>query len=118
MRVSRIVEIVTTVAILLAVAWGGRLMLLSLHRHSAFSAAVIALGIIVAIVAIRRDYRGGSGEQARIAVTRDAAYLTALVLVLWAVVAPARWIDGSAIAMTEVAIAFDAFTRIVTRQAP
>jgi hypothetical protein len=116
--VSRIVEIIATVAILLAVAWGGRLLLLSLQRHSAFSAAVIALGIVVAVVAIRRDYRGGSGERVRIAVTRDAAYLTALLLVFWSIVVPARWIDGSSIAMTEVAIAFDAFTRVVTRQAP
>ena len=111
---SRAVEIVATIAIVVAVGAWGQLIFAGLARHRTISAAVIALGIIVAIVVLRRDYRG-SGPAVRVAVTRDIAYLAALVLILWEVIAPARWISGSAIAITVVAIVFDAFTRLVVR---
>jgi hypothetical protein len=112
--VGRAVEIVATIAIVLAVGFWGRLILAGLERNRAAAAAVLALAIVATIVVLRRDYRGPR-EGVRLAVTRDVAYLTALVLVLWAVVAPARWVSGSALAMTEVAVVFDAFTRLVPR---
>jgi hypothetical protein len=111
---SRIVEIVATILIVVAVGAGGRLMVAGLQRHGTVAAAVIALGVVAAIVVLRRDYAART-DAARIAVTRDIAYLTALALLFWAVVTPARWLEGSAIAMIEVALVFDAFTRIVAR---
>jgi hypothetical protein len=111
---GRTVEIVATLALVLAVALWGRLMLAGLERHVSVSAALLALGVVAAVVALRRDYRGPAAT-VRIAVTRDIAYLTALILLLWAVLSPARWVSGSALAMTEVAIVFDAFTRFVSR---
>lgn len=111
---GRAVEIVATLAIVLAVGFWGRLILAGLERNRSASAAVLALAIVAAIVVLRRDYRGPR-EGVRLAVTRDVAYLTALILFFWAVLAPARWVSGSALAMTEVAIVFDAFTRLVAR---
>ncbi|HXP94840.1 MAG TPA: hypothetical protein VN905_15305 [Candidatus Binatia bacterium] len=111
---GRAVEFLATLAIIVAVGFWGRLMLSGLERHRAISAALLALAIFGTILALRRDYRGPS-DGARLAVTRDIAYLAALMLVLWAVTAPARWVSGSALVMTEVAIIFDAFTRVVTR---
>ncbi len=111
---GRTIEIVATVAIVLAVGAWGRLMLAGLERHRTVAAALLALGVLAATVALRRDYRAPAAT-VRIAVTRDIAYLTALLLLLWAVLSPARWASGSALAMTEVAIVFDAFTRIVAR---
>jgi hypothetical protein len=111
---GRTVEIVATVALVVAVGLWGRLMLAGLERHRSVASALLALGIVAAIAALRRDYRGPPGT-VRVAVTRDIAYLTALILLLWAVVSPARWASGSALAMTEVAIVFDAFTRFIAR---
>jgi cytochrome c oxidase assembly factor CtaG len=112
--VGRIVEVLATVAIVVAVGAGGRLMLTGLQRHGTAAAAVIALGVAAGVVVLRRDYRAG-GEGVRLNVTRDSAYLTALALLFWAVVTPARWLEGSAIAMIEVALVFDAFTRLIAR---
>lgn len=109
-RVGRAVELVATTAIIIAVAFAGRLILAGLERHRAISAALLAVVIVAVLVALRRDFRG-AGERTRVLVTRDSAYLTALGLVLVAVVAPSRWASGSAIAMTEVAIVFDLLTR-------
>lgn len=116
---GRTVETIATAAIVLLVGLYGRLILAGLGRHATVSAAVIALLIVVAIVVLRRDFRAGKDSAARAIVTRDIAYLTALGLLLWAVVAPSRTSEGSALAMIEVAIVFDAFTRLVAgRQAP
>ena len=90
------------------------MLLAGLERHRSVASALLALGIVAAVVALRRDYRGPVAT-VRVVVTRDIAYLTALILLLWAVLSPARWVNGSALAMTEVAIVFDAFTRLVSR---
>lgn len=113
-NLGRTVEVVATLAIAIAIGGWGRLVLAGLERHKSISAVLLALAIVATVVAVRRDYRIPN-EGARVAVTRDVAYLTALGLVLWAVVEPARWSTGSAIAMAEVAIVFDAFTRVVSR---
>lgn len=113
-RLGRTVEIAATLAIVLAVGFWGRLMLAGLERHRSVALLLLALGVVAAIVALRRDYRGPYAT-VRVAVTRDIAYLTALILLMWAVLSPARWASGSALAMTEVAIVFDAFTRFVSR---
>jgi hypothetical protein len=115
---GRIVEIIATALIVILVGVFGRLMLAGLARHASISAAVIALLIVAAIVVLRRDWRG-SATTVRLAITRDVAYLTSLCLLLWAVVAPGRTSAGSALAMIEVALIFDAFTRYAGgRQAP
>ena len=111
---GRIVEVVATLSIIIAIGLWGRLMLAGLERHRGISAVVLALGIFGMIVALRNDYQRPT-DQVRLALTRIIAYLTALILVLWAVVVPARWISGSALAMAEVALVFDAFTRVVSR---
>jgi hypothetical protein len=111
---GRAVEVVATLAIVVAVGAWNQLIFAGLARHRSVSAAVIALAIVATIVVLRRDYRG-SDPGVRVAVTRDIAYLAALVLIFWEVVAPGRWVLGSATAMTIVALGFDAFTRLAAR---
>jgi hypothetical protein len=56
--------------------------------------------------------------QARVNVTKSGAYLCAAILALWAVVLPARWVFGSAIAAAEIALVFDLITLVAPQRAP
>jgi hypothetical protein len=106
-------------AIGLAVLFGGGALLVELRRFEAVGVALVALGILGFSLSIRRVFRSQAGGEERLAITVRGAYLTGLILVLLAIVIPSRTTTGAAIAMIEVAIAFDLFSRLVpTRVGP
>ena len=100
-------------AIGLAVLFGGGALLIELRRFEPAGVALVGLGIVGFTLSIGRVVRGERGSAERLAITVRAAYLTGLILVLLAIVVPLRATSGAAIAMIEVAIAFDLFTRFV-----
>jgi len=107
MRLSAdLVEGLALVAIAVGITVGGRALLTELHAFEAPAFVLLGLTIIALIASMRR-------VDTRIAVTVRAAYLTGVILAIVAVIFPARWSYGSSIAMIDIAIAFDLFTRFV-----
>lgn len=92
------------VAIAVGITMGGRAMLRELHIFEAAAFVLLGLTVIALIASMRR-------VDTRVAVTVRAAYLTGVILAILAVIFPARWSSGSAIAMIDIAIVFDLFTR-------
>ena len=106
-------------AIGLAVAFGGRALLAELRMFEPAALVLMGFCIVMLSVSIRRVLQSGAGGAERHAITVRAAYLTGLILVVIAIVAPTRATSGASIAMIEVAIAFDLFSRVVpTRIGP
>lgn len=106
-------------AIGLAVLFGGGALLVELRRFEPAGIVLAGLGILGFALSIGRVLRSGGGGAARLAVTVRVAYLTGLILVIIAIVFPVRATAGAAIAMIELAIAFDLFSRVVpTRIGP
>lgn len=100
-------EVTALVVIGGAAAIGGRETLARLHEHYLPVATVVLIGLIAVaawtLMKIVRENRAG----ARLSVSKRVAYLAALILGLWAVVAPARWVIGGSVAALEIALAFD-----------
>ena len=107
------VEAAALAVIAIAIAAGGRATLARFHAIGLPAEALLAVGLITTTVWIRRALRAG-GE--RLELTRGGAYLTGLILALWATLAPARWNLGAAIAALEVAVIFDLFVRLSGRR--
>jgi len=105
-----LIEGLALVAIAIAVGAAGRAMLRELHAFEPAAVVLLGLGVLGVALSMRRVMQT---PDARLAVTVRAAYLTGLVLATIAVVVPARWSYGAAIAMIDIAIVFDLFSRIV-----
>lgn len=105
MRLSAdLVEGLALVVIAFGITAGGRPLLAELHAFEAAAFVLLGLTIIALVASMRRVHT-------RLAITVRAAYLTGVMLAIVAVVFPARWSYGSCIAMIDIAIAFDLFTR-------
>lgn len=116
MRVSgSLVEGLALAVIGGAVTYAGRAMLAQLHVFEPAALVVLWAGVIACALSIRRVLH--TGGDVRADVTVRAAYLTALLLAIVATIAPARWSSGAAIALVDIAIAFDLFTRATIRRA-
>ena len=94
-------------AVLIAI--GGRALLVTLGHYRMWG-ALIALAVIFLAVRELRSAYDPSLPDARIEVTKAVAYFCAAVFLLWAIVAPARWVFGSCIVAAEVAVVFDLIT--------
>ena len=117
MRVSsQLLEGLALGAIAVAIAVRGQAMISRLHAYEPAAVVLFGLAILAACISIRRTLLEPKSEHARLVLTQSIAYLTALVLALLAVVAPARWSAGSAIAMAEVSIVFDLFSRMTSHK--
>jgi hypothetical protein len=101
-------------AIGIALALGGRALLAELHRFEAAALTLLGLGILALSISMRRVFGARRGGE-RLAITLRAAYMTSLFLAIAAVMLPSRATTGAAIAMVEIAIVFDLFTRFAAR---
>ena len=105
MRLSAdLTEGLALLAIAVGITAGGRALLRELHIFEPASFVLLGLTIIALIASMRR-------VDSRLAITVRAAYLTGVILAIIAVIFPARWSAGSSIAMIDIAIVFDLFTR-------
>jgi len=109
MRLSAdLIEGLALVVIAVCITGGGRALLAELHIFAAAAFVLLGLTVIALIASMRRVHT-------RIETTVRAAYLTGVLLAVLAVIVPARWSYGSAIAMIDIAIVFDLFTRFTHR---
>ena len=116
MRVSGdLVEGLALVMIAVTITSGGRALLTQLHLFEPAAVALLGIAVVAMSLSIRRVLvRGGD---ARLAVTVRAAYVTALLLTIVATIFPTRASTGAAIAIVDIAIAFDLFSRVTHRNA-
>jgi hypothetical protein len=111
MRLSAdLVEGLALVAIAIGLTAGGRPLLAELHLFEAPAFVLLGLTVIALVASMRR-------VDTRVEITVRAAYLTGVLLAILAVIFPARWSYGSAIAMIDIAIVFDLFTRFTKAKA-
>lgn len=97
------------------VAIGGQRVLLVLGQHKPFGWLIAAGLVFLAAKGAQAAYDPTSPD-ARANVTKAGAYLCAALLALWAVLLPARWVYGSCIVATEVALVFDLITLLAPRR--
>jgi hypothetical protein len=117
MKRGRTVEIVMIAVIAILVAIGGQRVLVVLNQHKPWG-WLIAAGLVYLAVMNARSAYDPTSPDARANVTKAGAYLCAAALALWAVILPARWVFGSCIVATEVALVFDLITMLAPRRVP
>ena len=105
------------VVIALLVVIGGHRVLVVLNEHKPWGWLIAAGLVYLAVMSVKAAYDPTSPD-ARANVTKAGAYLCAATLALWAVLLPARWVYGSCIVATEVALVFDLITIIAPRRVP
>jgi len=116
MKPGRMVEIAALLVLAVLVALGGNLVLVSLARQKPWGWLIAAGLVYLAVGGVRRAYEPAN-PAARVNVTRAGAYLCAAALALWAVLVPARWVFGSCIVATEVALVFDVIALVAPNRA-
>lgn len=109
MNRAQIVEIIAIAVIALLVATGGRVLLETLG-HNKLLGAIVGAGLVLLATSALRGAWDPSSAESRQNVTKAGAYFVTATLVLWAVLAPAKWVFGSCIAAAEVALVFDLIT--------
>jgi hypothetical protein len=108
-------EVAMLAVIAVLVAIGGQRVLLVLGQHKPFGWLIAAGLVYLAAKGAKAAYDPASPD-ARANVTKAGAYLCAALLALWAVLLPARWVYGSCIVATEVALVFDMITILAPRR--
>jgi hypothetical protein len=102
-------EVIALCAIAVLIAVGGRQLLVTLGHNKAWGAVIAAGLIFITLRELRTSYNPAAPE-ARVEVTKAGAYFCAALLVLAAVLIPARWAFGACIAAAEIAVVFDIIT--------
>jgi hypothetical protein len=110
------VEIAALAVIAVLVALGGHNVLVMMWMHKPWGWLIAAALVYVAVHGVRNAYHPERPE-ARVQVTKAGAYLCAAILALWAVLLPARWVDGSCIVAVEIALVFDLITLAAPQRA-
>jgi len=105
-RMQRKGEMIAMGAIAVLIAIGGRQLLATLSHQKTWGALLAAAIVFLAVRELRGAYNPALPD-ARVEVTKAAAYFCAAALALWAILAPARWVVGSCIVAAEVAVVFD-----------
>jgi len=116
MKRGRIVEVAALAVIAILIGIGGPAVLATLSQHKPWGWLIAAGLVYLAVNGVRSAYDPVS-PQARREVTKAGTYLCAAVLALWAVLLPARWVYGSCIVATEIALVFDLITLVAPRRA-
>ncbi len=116
MKRARIVEVAALAVIALLVGVGGPAVLATLGQHKPWGWLIAAGLVYLAVGGVRSAYDPES-PQARVEVTKAGTYLCAALLALWAVIMPARWVYGSCIVATEIALVFYLITLVAPRRA-
>ena len=115
MRVSGgLIEGLALLAIAAAVTFAGRALFAELHIFEPAAVLLLAVAIIGLGASMRRVSR--ASPNARLEISVRAAHITALLLAILATVVPSSWTYGAAIAMVDIAIAFDLFARTSQRR--
>jgi drug/metabolite transporter superfamily protein YnfA len=117
MKRARRVEIVMLALITVFVAIGGHNILVMLNQHKPWGWLIAAGLVYLAVMGVKSAY-DPTLPDARVNVTKGGAYLLAAALALWAGLVPARWVFGSCIVATEVALVFDLITIVAPRRVP
>jgi len=114
---SRAVEAAFILIIALAILVGGKNVLVEIaHFPVPALFALFALGVLEALALRRTITLGGPG--ARFGVTRDVAFIAAILAAMAFVYLPARWSIGSAIAALEFALILELLGRLNPHPAP
>ncbi len=102
-RTSRLIELVSVVAIGIAFLFGGRILLVNLSHIPRYAIPVlIVLGALQA-GALWRNSRIDRPDRPLVA-TRDVAFIAAALLSIAFVASPARWSIGAAVVAIELGI--------------
>jgi len=108
-----LIEGLALVAIAAAATFAGRPLLTELHMFEPAAVLLLAVAILGVSTSMRRISR--TTQTARLEISVRAAYITALLLVMLATIVPSHWSAGAAVAMVDIAIAFDLFARTTQR---
>jgi hypothetical protein len=108
---SRAVEAGFIVIIALAILVGGRNVLVEISRFPIVALFALVALALLELFALRRNVALG-GSQARLRVTRDVAFIAAILAAAAFVSAPARWSIGAAIAAVEFGIVLELLARV------
>jgi hypothetical protein len=109
-------EVIAMGVIAVLIAIGGHNLLVSLGQNKGWGALFGIALIVLAVRELRTAYDPAQPD-ARVEVTKAGAYLVAALLVLWAILFPARWVFGSCIVAAEVALVFDIITQLARSRA-
>jgi hypothetical protein len=113
---ARAIEIGSLIVIALGVLIGGKNVLVEITHFPI--PAVIGLAVlgIAQVAALPRNYASG-GPLARIRVSRDVAFVAAIVAAIAFVLFPARWSLGATISAVEFGLAIELLARFSPRVA-
>jgi hypothetical protein len=113
---ARAVETGSLVIITLVLLAGGRSLLAEMARFPAAAITGLAVVGLVQLLAVRRNYLAG-GPQARLRVSRDIAFLAAIVAAIAFVAHPARWSLGAALSAVLFGLAIELLARFSPKAA-
>jgi hypothetical protein len=97
--------------IMLAFLVGGRAWVYDIAQFHGVAVSMLVIVAIVVIYAFRRNFLAG-GPTARLAATRDAAFLAAIGTAIAFVIVPARWSLGATVAGVEFGLIVELFARL------
>ncbi len=113
---ARAVETGSLVVIALVLLTGGRSLLGEIARFPAAALTALAVIGLVQLLAVRRNYLAG-GPHARLRVSRDVAFLAAIVSAIAFVAHPARWSLGAALCAALFGLAIELLARFAPKAA-
>ncbi len=108
---SRYIEVAFLAIMALAVLIGGRSLLVQIAAFKGLAVSVLVIIGIFIIYAFRQNYRAGK-PGARIAATRDTAFLATIGVSIAFILAPARWALGAAVVGFEIGLIVEMIARL------
>ncbi|MGH7747349.1 MAG: hypothetical protein ACREQ5_21715, partial [Candidatus Dormibacteria bacterium] len=108
---GRIAELAFLIAIVLAVAVGGRGLLVGLAGHAGYAEFLLGVLFLFELSLLRR-HTADRSSAGRIALARDLAFVAATCGALAFVLAPAAWSLGTCIAALEVGLVVAVLERL------
>jgi len=107
---SRYIEVAFLAVMAVAVLIGGRSLLVQIAAFKGLAVSVLVIIGILIIYAFRQNYRAGR-PGARLAATRDTAFLATIGVSIAFVVSPARWALGAAVVGFEIGLIVEMIAR-------
>ena len=107
---SRYIEVAFLAIMALAVLVGGKSLLVQIAAFKGLSVSVLVIIGIFIIYAFRQNYRA-TKPGARIAATRDAAFLATIGVAIVFILSPAKWSLGAAVVGFEIGIIVEMIAR-------
>jgi hypothetical protein len=107
---SRKIEVALLAIMAVAVLIGGRSLLVQIAGFKGLAVSVLVIIGIFIIYAFRQNYRAGK-PGARIAATRDTAFLATIGVSIAFIIHPARWALGAAVVGFEIGLIVEMISR-------